>query len=108
MKTVMDPVEVVLVALFLGGGTLLFRWAHPAVGGRREAPPWLREALEWVPVAAMAAMVAPALLPTTALRAVYPGVLAAVVTGGVAGRTRNLLASVVAGMLTFWSLKALG
>ncbi len=70
-------------------------------------PERLRSALGWVPVAALAAIVAPSLTPASGTVATGAGatgavLLAALVAGAVAYRTRNLLASVGLGMAVYW------
>jgi branched-subunit amino acid transport protein len=72
---------------------------------RRPLPPWLRDWLDLVPAALLAALLAPVLLagsePRT-LDLLRPELFAAVPTLAVALATRSLAWSVLAGMLSFW------
>ena len=96
--------EIVAVAVGLGLATLTFRLAFAELRGRWSMPESVRAALGWIPVAALAAIVAPALVPEMDVQAAYPGLVAALVAGAVAWRTRNLLLSVGLGMAVFWIL----
>ena len=94
--------DVLAVALGLGLATLGFRLGFAELRGRLALPGRLRGALGWVPVAALAAIVAPSLTPEPGAGAGGAVILAALVAGAVAYRTRNLLASVALGMTVYW------
>ncbi len=74
----------------------------------KELPPLVRRWLRYVPAAVLAALIAPAaLMPQGRLE--WGAQVPAVVVGAiVAWRTRNVLATIVAGMAVFWILGALG
>jgi branched-subunit amino acid transport protein len=77
---------------------------------RDEVAPWLRRWLGYVPVAIFTALILPPLLLQT--RAGAPAIGPAL-PGGLAGalvawRTGNVLLTILAGMATFWGLRALG
>ena len=99
--TPLDLHAIVAVGLGIGLVTLAFRLAFAGLG-RRPMPGGVRAILAWVPVAALAAIVAPALLGEPGTGSAMPSLIAALVAGGVAYRTRNLLLSVALGMATYW------
>jgi branched-subunit amino acid transport protein len=79
---------------------------------RGEVAPWLRRWLGYVPVAVFTALLLPPLLlrtqgetTTIAIGAALP---AGVVGALVAWRTGNVLATIIAGMATFWALRWIG
>lgn len=98
--------DVVAVALGLGLATLAFRLGFAELRGRASMPAGLHRALAWVPVAALAAIVAPALAPASGSPPIGAVLLAALVAGAIAYRTRNLLASVGLGMAVYWLIPA--
>lgn len=66
---------------------------------RLRLPPWLMHWLRFVPVAVLAALLAPGLLLAEGrLAPVNPSVLAALPTFWVAAKTRNLLITVLTGL----------
>ena len=73
----------------------------------REMPPLLRRWLRHVPVAVLAALVAPAALAPQGTLRLGPHALAAGVGVLAAWRTRNVLFTIAAGMAAFWVLRAL-
>ncbi|MDA8020852.1 MAG: AzlD domain-containing protein [Thermoanaerobaculia bacterium] len=94
--------EIIAVAVGLGVATMTFRLVFGELRGRWSMPEGVRAGLGWAPVAALAAIIAPSLLPQTETEAVLPGLIAAVVSAAVAWRTRNLLLAVALGMTVFW------
>jgi branched-subunit amino acid transport protein len=79
---------------------------------RGEVAPWLRRWLGYVPVAVFTALLLPPLLlrtqgETTTI-ALGPALPAGVVGALVAWRTGNVLATIIAGMATFWALRWIG
>lgn len=100
---------IVGVLLGLGLGTLAFRMGSAAFEGRAGLPRQLGAALEWLPAAALAAMVALAFMPKGELASdsLDLGPLAAALVSGLVGhRTRNLLLGVGAGLLAYWLFRA--
>lgn len=101
------------LALVLSGlVTYVIRATLFALAGRMTELPWrVREGLRMIPAAALAALAIPPLLrpegPGTALTLVSPELLAGVVAGLVAWRTRNLLATIAAGMVAVVGLQLL-
>jgi branched-subunit amino acid transport protein len=97
-----------LLILAIGLGTFTLRFLFIYLFGKIEMPEWLRRALRFVPSAALAALVFPALthpaghldlsLHNFRLLAGLGGVL-------VAWRTRNVLLTIVIGMALLWVLE---
>lgn len=79
--------------------TFIIRLSFIALEGRASLPGWFREALPYVPVAALTALIAPDLLTHDgALRiAGNPRLLAGLVAVGVAWRWKNASLTIVAG-----------
>ncbi len=93
-------VAIVLMALV----TFLPR-AIPLQISTRHWPGWLKEIIEYLPVAIVGAITVPYLLiEDQAVIGWSPGLLAAIPTIVVAAVTRNLILSVVVGTLTFIAL----
>jgi len=95
----------VLLLVGMGLVTYLPR-ALPLVAlSRRKLPDWLVEWLELIPVALLAALVAPALLASPEPRAVdlaRPELWVALPTLAFAWKTRSLGGTVVVGMALYW------
>lgn len=93
-------------------GTLAARLSFVVVFGRLERiPPRVERFLEFVPPAALAALVVPSLAVLDGSLALSPGnerLFAGAVAAAVAWRTDNLLATVVAGMAVLWAVRLLG
>jgi branched-subunit amino acid transport protein len=79
--------------------TFAIRLSFIALEGRANIPAWFREALPYVPVAALTALIAPDLLTHDgALQLVgNPRLLAGLVAVGVAWRWKNATLTIVAG-----------
>ena len=95
-----------LVTLFLGVLTMLGRTSFILWFSHWEMPAWLQKALRFVPVAAFSAIVAPAILrPDGAaldISIVNPRIIASFVAIITAWYIRNLVLTIVIGMLAFW------
>lgn len=109
----MSPTTTFWVAILLSGiVTFAVRSVLFVLAGRMtELPPAVREVLRMIPPAALAALAIPALLrpdgPTAAIELLGPELLAGVVAGLVAWRTRNLLATIAAGLVVVLALQPL-
>ncbi len=89
----------------LGAGTWAMRSFPIILHGRVPHPPWLERLLRYVPVAALTALVVPGSLylkHNGAYEAVPARTLGALVALVVALRTKNTIATLVAGMVTLW------
>ena len=92
------------VVTYITRATLL-ALAHHA----RDLPPRARDGLRMIPPAALAALVAPAVLrPDGPLLVWHPRPLAGLLAAAVAWRSRNVVATLLAGGLALAALTALG
>ena len=101
----MSSIWIVIIAA--GALTFLTRFSFIAVSGRWYPPAGFRRALQFVPVAVLAAIITPEIFVLSgkiALSPVNPRFIAAAVALAVACRTRNTILTIVVGMLVFWSI----
>jgi branched-subunit amino acid transport protein len=107
MTTTYGPLPVWAVILVVGALTFAIRYSFIYLLGRVSGvPPRLERALRYVPAAVLAALVAPAFVdpaPTAAATLLDPRLFAGVVAAGVAWTTENMFATLVVGMVTFWT-----
>lgn len=106
----MSAGEIFTIILVLGLGTFAMRLSFIYLFGRVQPPKSLAKPLRFVPVAALTALVLPALLfpegnvdISPANPRFYAGLLAFIV----AYRTRSVLWTLLVGMVAFWILSAL-
>ncbi|BAM00606.1 MULTISPECIES: AzlD domain-containing protein [Caldilinea] len=95
--------EIVLVA-GMATVTFLIRWPTLALVSRITLPKPLVDALQFIPPAVLAAIVVPAMLTPNGALDLHPGnayLIAGVVSGLLAWRTHNLLATILFGMTFF-------
>ncbi|HNO84833.1 MAG TPA: AzlD domain-containing protein, partial [Anaerolineales bacterium] len=93
----------------IGLGTFTLRFLFIYLFGKIEMPDWLRRALRFVPAAALAALVFPALThPTGHLDISLQNFRLLAGLGGavVAWKTRNVLLTLIIGMILLWVLEA--
>lgn len=111
MTTDYGPVAIWGVVFAIGVVTFLVRVSFIALFGRLDTvPPRVKQALQFVPAAVLAALVAPSLVtiePTLAATLTNPRLLAAAAAAAVAWRTENILATIGVGMVAFWALRFL-
>jgi branched chain amino acid efflux pump len=102
--------SAVLAIVVIGIGTYLERLSFIGFIGDRSLPDWTLLPLRYVAPAVFAALVAPTVLLQDGRLSVLPGSnaepLATLVALAVAWRTRNVLATVAAGMAALWVLQA--
>lgn len=94
-----------LLIILLGLGTWLMRSMPIMLHGRVPHPEWLERLLRYVPVAALTALVVPGSLylkSNGSYHAVPARTIAAVIALVVAIRTKNTVATLVAGMAALW------
>lgn len=94
-----------LTLLGMGAVTFLVRAAPFFALERIDLPPRVRQALAFVPIAVLSAIVAQEVLAPGGSYGIDPGnhrILAALVAGGIAWRTKNVLATVGTGMVALW------
>lgn len=104
----MSTLSIWLLFLAIGLGTFVLRFLFIFLFGKIEMPEWLRRALRFVPAAALAALVFPALThPTGSLDlSIYNFRLLAGLGGAlVAWKTRNVLLTILVGMILLWVLE---
>ncbi|MFB6196087.1 MAG: AzlD domain-containing protein [Haloplanus sp.] len=111
MTTTYGPLSVWGVVLVVGVLTFCIRYSFIYLFGRIEGmPPRLERALEFVPAAVLAALVAPEIVhlgPTVPATLADGRLLAGAVAAGVAWYTEDMFATLAAGMLTLWTVGAL-
>jgi branched-subunit amino acid transport protein len=92
--------------MILGGlATFTIRATFILLVGQREIPPQVRRALYYIPPAVLTAIIVPELLlPQGELEIslTNPNLLAGVAATLVAWRTRNVLFTILVGMVVFW------
>lgn len=103
--------ELAMWAAIVGIGALTFtyRWSFIILFERLNVPPWLRAALRFVPIAALMAIITPELVLRAGVLDISPSntrMIAGAVASVVALRTRNVLATIAAGMAALWALNA--
>lgn len=100
------PLALAIAIVCIGAATYALRLSLIGLAGRVSLPPLVERALRYVPVAALTALVVPDLVGGTAgsaagwaLLTQNPRLWAGIVAALVAWRTRNVLLTVVAGMI---------
>jgi len=106
----LGPLQLWLLVLALGLATYATRLSFIALFARREMPKAVHRALRHVPPAMLLALIAPGLLLTADgslnLQPDNLRLVAAVVGGSVAFKTRSTTWTIVAGMMSLWALEA--
>lgn len=97
--------DIVKVALGLGLGTLALRWGGAELRQHITLPASVEGALDWLPVAALAAMISPLFAPSATGEINLPFLLAALISALIGMRTRNMLWGVGGGLVAFWCLQ---
>jgi len=89
-------------------GTFLLRFSFIYLFGKLEMPAWLQRGLKYVPASVLAALVFPALTyqgSTLDLSFHNYRLLAGLAGALVAWRTKNVLLTILVGMVFFWLLQ---
>src|SRR5579859_3816032 len=97
-----------LMMLVIGGVTYAIRLSCIGLLGQKEMPALLLKALRFVPIAVLPAIILPQLFlrnNTLALSLQNPRWIAGLLAAVVAWRTRNVLLTIVAGMVGLWVLQ---
>jgi len=105
----MSTASTWLLFLAIGLGTFLLRFLFIYLFGKIEMPVELRRALRFVPAAALAALVFPALThPAGYLDISMQNFRLLAGLGGavVAWKTRNVLLTILVGMILLWALES--
>ncbi|MEI8173050.1 MAG: AzlD domain-containing protein [Deltaproteobacteria bacterium] len=98
-------VDYVLLILGMGIVTYLPRWIPLILLSRRQLPEWLRQWLDFIPVAVLSALILPAVVTTGEPRHLdvfQPAFLVSIPVFIFAWKTRSLAGSVIIGMALFW------
>lgn len=106
----MSRVATAWVVIVLGGiATYMIRASFLLFADRlASVPPKLADALRMIPAAALAALAVPALLrPDTTFAPLGPRALAGLIALAVAWKTRNLLVTIVVGLVAVMGLENL-
>jgi len=104
----MSSTSIWLLFVAIGLGTFLLRFIFIYLFGKIDMPDWLGRALRFVPAAALAALVFPALThPSGHLDLSLHNFRLLAGLGGavVAWRTRNVLLTILVGMALLWILQ---
>jgi branched-subunit amino acid transport protein len=105
----MSVASIWLLFVVIGLGTFLQRFLFIYLFGKIAMPDWLVRALRFVPAAALAALVFPALTSSTGhldLSLHNFRLMAGLGGAIVAWKTRNVLLTILAGMVLLWILEA--
>ena len=105
----MSTLSIWLLFIAIGLGTFTLRFLFIYLFGKIEMPNWLSRALRFVPAAALAALVFPALThPAGQLDLSLSNFRLLAGLGGalVAWRTKNVLLTILVGMVLLWTFEA--
>ena len=98
-----------MLFLALAAGTFVLRYSFIYLFGKVDVPNWLRDALRFVPASVLAALVLPALVYSEGTLDISLNnirLLAGIGGALVAWRTKNVLWTILVGMVLFWVLQA--
>ncbi len=105
----MNGSSVWILFIAMAAGTFALRFSFIYLFGKVEMPDWLRNALKFVPASVLAALVFPALTyPNGTLDLTLNNIHLLAGLGGalVAWRTKNVMWTIIVGMVLFWILQA--
>jgi len=106
----MNSFSIWLLFILIALGTFVLRFSFIYLFGKMDMPDWLRRALRFVPASVLAALVFPALTyPNGTLDLSLGNIRLLAGLGGalVAWKTKNVLWTIIVGMVLFWVLQAL-
>ena len=99
-----------LTLIIAGLLTFATRLSFFVLLGRWQPPKWFQRALRFVPTAVLSAIIVPEVLMSETgvnLSPLNPRLLAALIAGLVAWKTKNATLTVLAGMIIFWIVSGL-
>ncbi len=103
-----SPTTLWALLVITGIGTFVLRLSFIGLQGRADPPEGWIKLLRYVPASVLSALVVGAVLLHEGDRITLgPEAGAAVLAGVVAWRTRNVVATIVAGMLALWMIRGL-
>lgn len=94
-----------LIMIALAIGTFLIRVSFIALLGSREINPLFSRGLRFVPASVLSALVLPQILTrdhSILISSANPQLLAGVIAAVVAWRTKNVLLTILSGMIVLW------
>jgi branched-subunit amino acid transport protein len=97
-----------LLILGIGVATYAIRLSFVTFFGKKEFPPFIMRMLRFVPMAVLSAIIWPQLFLVNNRLDLSPGNarwIAGILAGVIAWRTRNVLLTIVAGMVALWILQ---
>ena len=103
-------VTIWLIMIALAVGTFLIRVSFIVLLSSRQVHPRISLALRFVPASVLSALVIPQILTrdhSIQISPANPQLIAGVIAALVAWRTKNVLLTILSGMLVLWSLQAL-
>ena len=108
----MSATPLALGVLIVGMGVVTYaiRVSLILLLGRLNVPPLVQRALRFVPPAVLSALIVPELLMpggTVMFSLGNPRLLAGVLAGAVAWKSKNILLAIAVGMVALWTLQAL-
>lgn len=106
----MSALSMWAAIVVIGLITFTYRWSFVILFERLNVPPWLQRMLRFVPIAALTAIITPELLIQQGAINLSPSntrLIAGAIASLVAYKTRNVLVTIVVGMLALWLLNAL-
>ncbi len=106
----MNLLLIWLIMVALAIGTFLIRGSFILLLGKREVPSLLARSLRFIPASILSALVIPQILTRNnvlQISATNPQLFAGLVAGLVAWRTKNVLFTILSGMVVLWILQAL-
>ena len=99
-----------LIMIALAVGTFLIRISFIILFSNREVHPVIARALRFVPASVLSALIIPQMLTrnnSLRISLANPQLIAGIIAAVVAWRTKNVLFTILSGMLILWVLKAL-
>ena len=104
----MSSGQILLVFVTIGVATYAIRSSFFLLSGRLELPKFIKDGLQYIPAAVLTALVVPALVQYGGLVQLSwqnPRLVAGLLAVGVAYKTRNVLLTLVVGMVILWVLQ---
>jgi branched-subunit amino acid transport protein len=106
----MNELSIWILFLALALGNFALRFSFIYLFGKMDVPNWLRDALKFVPASVLAALVLPALVYSEGTLDISLNnirLIAGIGGALVAWRTKNILWTIIVGMVLFWVLHTL-
>lgn len=106
----MNALGMWLAILLIGAITFAYRLSFIFLFERLRVPAWLQQALRFVPIAALTAIITPELLVQSGqlnTSLLNTRLIAGLIAALIAYKTRNVLVTIVVGMTALWVLNAL-